>query len=151
MAAYTTPTEVREALAATGDTAGTAAALSDDDIQAEIDDVTAEIDGKVAGAPFDPVVPRVVTIVARDIAAYLATLKHRKAQTMAERHPVQLRYDRAVGLLAAMAAGTLDLTDDSEAAGASTGAVVNTLPEEGFWDLADLGLSGNPPRAPFIG
>ena len=139
MAAYTTVGDVREALAAAGATSGTAGSMADADIADAIEEATAEIDGKVDGAPFDPEVPTLVSSVAQDIAAYLATLKHRKQHTMADRHPVQLRYDRATSLLADMAAGRIDLTDETEDVGASTGAVSNPYTGDLF-TLDDLSL-----------
>lgn len=139
--AYTTPAAVREALSPEGSdqTGATAAALSDGALNSQIADVTAEIDATVSGAPFaDNAVPRIISVVARDIAAYLATLTARKNVQLPADHPVRLRYERARGILAIAAKGQLDLTDDPETSG-SEPQVVN--PYEGdLFDLEALGL-----------
>lgn len=146
---YATPTTVREALSPEGDTGpATAAQLSDDQLNDAIAEATSEIDAVVKGAPFaDGEEPAIIKAIARDVAGYLATLTHRQGNPLPPEHPVALRYKRAEALLAAAAAGKLDLTEEveTEARGGNV-AVVN--PYEGdLFTFEDLGLGPMPPDA----
>lgn len=134
---YTTGAEVRKALASSGSMSeSTAASLTNDDIQGTIDEATSEIDGRVPGAPFDDPAPAIVATVAQDVAAYLSLLIYRKGNPVPERHPVQLRYDRARTLLDKMEAGKIDLTTDEEA---SEPVAINVY-EGDLFVLSDFGL-----------
>jgi phage gp36-like protein len=117
--AYTSATDVREALTAEGtdQTGATAASLSDDALNDAIAEATSEIDARVSGAPFAEPEPAIISAIARDVAAYLATLTHRRGNPLAPEHPVALRYRRAQMLLDQAAAGKLDLTTDPESVG----------------------------------
>jgi phage gp36-like protein len=114
---YATPETVRQALSPEGDTSSaTAASLTDEQLNDAISEATSEIDSMVKGAPFaDNAVPTVVSAIARDVAAYLATLSLRKNVEVPNDHPVALRYRRAEALLTAAAKGQLDLSGDPEA------------------------------------
>ncbi len=138
--AYTTPAEVKQALAAGGTdaTGATAAAMSDADIQDSIDEAIAEIDAKLPGDPYPDPAPELVERVATNIAAYLATLTHRKNNQLPQDHPVRLRYMRARELLEGMAKGDVELPAPP-AGGASTGHVENMYDGDLFV-LSDLGL-----------
>jgi phage gp36-like protein len=136
--AYATPATVREALAPEGDTAGTAASLSDSQLNDAITEATSEIDSTIQGAPFTGTVPAVVSSIARDVAAYLASLAYRKGVELPSDHPVALRYARAEMLLGKAAKGQLDLSGESESLSLEVG-VAN--PYEGdLFTLEDFGI-----------
>lgn len=78
----------------------------------------------------------------RDIAAFLATLTHRKGRDIKEDDPVRLRYNMVIGYLTAVRDHKMDLnlpdvTDDVDSTGDVT--VVNQY-EGQLFDLTDLGL-----------
>lgn len=126
MGIYATVNDVREALAPEGDfdNTATAASLSDAQLTDALVEASSEIDGTVRGAPFAAdAIPAIIQAIARDVAAYLATLTHRKGVELPADHPVALRYKRAESLLAAGASGKLDLTQDSETVGGEAVAV----------------------------
>src|SRR3954463_10997354 len=127
---YATPATVREALAPEGDTgAATAAALTDEQLSDAIAEAQSEVDARLAQAPFaDGSVPGVVSSITRDVAAYLATLTHRRGNPLPSDHPVALRYLRAEQLLGQGAAGNLELGGDA-GSGSSEAQVAN--PYEG--------------------
>lgn len=113
MADYTDVAAVRLALSPGGDDTdlGTAASLDDADLQAAIDDATDEINGKIATRyqlPLSPV-PTILNRIARDIAAYFATLTFRRGDPLVANDPVQLRYNAAEALLTQIQNGTLTL------------------------------------------
>jgi phage gp36-like protein len=149
---YTDPDTVRDRLAADGsDPSGSTAASMDDPALVEAcNDAIAEVDGRIRGEPFaDAEIPPLVATIATDIAAYLATLTHRKGNPLPDNHPVALRYRRAQDLLAKAAAGQLDitLTDTREV---SEPQVQN--PYDGaLWDLPSLGIGADTMRRPWLG
>lgn len=136
--AYATPATVREALAPEGDNAGTAAALSDGQLNDAITEATSEIDSTIPGAPFTGTVPAVVSSIARDVAAYLASLTYRKGLELPSDHPVALRYARAEMLLAKAAKGQLDLSGEAESLTLEVG-VANAY-EGDLFTLEDFGI-----------
>lgn len=143
MAIYATVNDVREALAPEGDftDTATAASLSDSQLTDALVEASGEVDGAVRGAPYDPAaVPAVVQAIVRDVAAYLATLTHRKGLELPDTHPIALRYKRAEALLAAAATGRLDLSVPAEVEG-TAGTVDVENPYEGdLFTLDQLGL-----------
>lgn len=118
--AYCTVDDVRAVLSAQGvsDTAS-AASLSDDDLQAAIDDTSSEVDARLAvryDVPFDDdreteakPVPRLVRNITRDIAAYKATLTYRRGAPLETTDPAQLRYNAATKLLSLVVNGQATL------------------------------------------
>lgn len=126
--AYTSVQAVRRVLSPDGDRdakLGTAAWLSDNEIEEAIEDAATEINGRLApryDLPFETIPPLVETLN-RDIAAYLATLTYRRGTPIPDSDPVALRYDRAQKLLTSAAKGDLQLVDEAE------GAPVSTLAE----------------------
>jgi hypothetical protein len=116
MAIYATVGDVREALAPEGNfnDPSTAASLGDPQLTDALTEASSEIDGRVKGAPFSGTPSPVIQGITRDIAAYLASLTHRKGVELPERHPVALRYQRAQNLLAAAEKGALDFSDTTE-------------------------------------
>lgn len=145
MAIYATIGDVREALAPEGDfdDPATAASLGTSQITDSLVEASSEIDSMVRGAPFAAdSIPAIIQAIARDVAAYLATLTHRKGLELPPEHPVALRYKRAEALLAAAAKGTLDLSGDTEAEG-SEASVVNAYEGDLFsLDQLSIGTDG---------
>lgn len=126
MTAYATPTTVRVALSPGGDPTdvGSAASLSDSDLQDAIDEATAEVDGRIRGRyslPFTTV-PSLVSSITRDIAGYLATLTDRRGDPIPPGDPVALRYARAQTLLNQVATGALELDADPPTPAATSGS-----------------------------
>lgn len=147
---YATPETVRQALSPEGDTSSaTAASLTDEQLNDAISEATAEIDSMVKGAPFaDNAVPTVVSAIARDVAAYLATLSLRKNVEVPNDHPVALRYKRAEALLAAAAKGQLDLSGQAESTDGEPFAI---NPYSGnLWDLDTLGIGPSRDLPPWM-
>lgn len=141
MGIYATVNDVREALAPEGDFANTATAASLNDAQLTdaLVEASSEVDGSVRGAPFAAnAIPPIIQGIVRDVAAYLATLTHRKGVELPADHPVALRYKRAESLIAAAASGKLDLTQTSEAGGGEP-FVQNSYSGDLF-DLETLGI-----------
>jgi hypothetical protein len=138
--AYADAEALREALAPDGDiSTATAAGLGDSQLEDAIADAQAEVDARVPAAPFAAGdVPGLVATIVVDIAAYLATLTHRKGNPLPDNHPIALRYARAQLLLAKAERGDLDLTDES---GARIGEASVVNPYEGdLFNLEDAGL-----------
>jgi phage gp36-like protein len=81
------------------ETGGTAADLSDAQIQYEIDSATANIDSElriVYVVPFDPV-PFIIKSICTDIAAYRTDLNYRKSREYdSQNMPIILRYNLAL-------------------------------------------------------
>lgn len=144
---YTTRTQLREALSPGGDPddPGSASSLDDDTLDLAIREAQSEVDAKVPGAPFTRTVPDVVATITRDIAAYLATMTHRRGEPMTVDDPVRLRYGRAKGLLDDLAKGAASVGSEGGADASGEASVVN--PYDGaLWQLDDLGLGPAPNR-----
>ena len=112
---YSTKEEVRLALAPNGDPdgdLGTAAALSDEQIDNAITEADAQVDGRLSNrysVPFDGDPPALVKTLSQDIAAYLSTLTYQRTEPITDDHPVRLRYARALVILDQLAEGDIDL------------------------------------------
>lgn len=140
---YATVNDVREALAPEGNFSdqATAASLTDNQITDALVEATSEIDAAVKGAPFaSNAIPAIVQAICRDVAAYLATLTHRKGLELPAEHPVALRYKRAEALLAAAAAGKLDLSAPAAGEEAAGGVAVVNPYEGDLFTLESQGL-----------
>lgn len=113
--AYSTPATVRLVLSSTaGEYGGTAADLSDEQIQYEIDGASADIDARLRNryqVPFEPDTPRIITQICTDLAAYKADLNFRKSREYDnDNMPIILRHKDAERLLEGIRRGrnTLD-------------------------------------------
>jgi phage gp36-like protein len=109
---YTTPAEIRKVLSDPEDPA-TAGALEDTQLQVAATEAQVEIDARLAGkyaTPFDNP-PPLIRSVARDVAAYLATLTFRKGVAMLPGDPVGLRWSRANGILTDLQKGNITLEE----------------------------------------
>jgi phage gp36-like protein len=142
---YTTRDEVRLALSPGGDLAdeGSASSLPDDDLDDAVGDAQAEVDGRIGGARFTAAtVPELVQNVTRDIAAYLATLTHRRGDPIDPNDPVQKRYDRAQGILKDMQAGRIELTGEPEPESSIDATIANVY-EGDLFTLASMGIGAS--------
>jgi phage gp36-like protein len=131
MSVYADPSDVRLALSPGGDEAdtGSAASLSDEDLNAALDDAMEEIDGKIRGRyslPFTDV-PPIVARVATDLAAFFATLTYRRGDPIQPGDPVLLRYNAAEALLTQIQKGMIDLDDTAVLAQGGQPVVANVL------------------------
>lgn len=142
---YVTADEVRKVLAPDGaEDQSTAAQMTDAALEEAIGTAQAEVDARLRDrytVPFDPAEPpRLVAEITRDIAAYLATLTHRRAGDVDENETVRLRYTRAKELLELASSGEIELgigSDDLEVTLEPT--VVNPRDYDLFNDAAELG------------
>lgn len=132
---YTTPSAVRFVLTADGDPSDPSSAAGFDDsmltgpCQQASDEVDARLGGRYT-VPFDPNnTPTVVTDIATDIAAYLATLTFRGGQPVETTDPIYLRYLRALAFLKDITTGVATLPTPQ--AGAPLGEVVSANPTVG--------------------
>jgi len=111
---YITLANLRATLAPDGAAdESTAASMTDAALTREIVRAQAEVDGHLLdryGAPFsDAEVPALIKSITEDIAAYLATLTHRRTGSLDENDVIWLRYSRASALLERIGEGAIDL------------------------------------------
>lgn len=110
---YVSPENVRAVLAKSEDDyEGTAASLSDSKISEAIASAEAEVNARLSNryrVPFvAETVPKLVSDITRDIAAYLADLVYRgEVDHSSENEPVLLRHRRAEALLKGLADGDI--------------------------------------------
>jgi phage gp36-like protein len=150
---YTDVDDLRLALNPGGvQDASTASDLSDDELADAILEAQAEVDARLSGrytVPFpDGDVPAAVKIVTRDLAAYEATLRHRRFQPLADDHPVALRHARADKLLTALSKGESSVVADD--GGGAAVEIQNPYDGELF-TLSDFDLAAlsHPPPYPW--
>jgi phage gp36-like protein len=140
--AYTTVDDLRLALAPGGVAdPGTASALSDGELADAVGEAQSEVDARLSdrGAPYaEGAVPALVAQITRDLAAFKATLVHRKGHPVEPNDPVRLRYDHALALLRQIGTGEVDLPGTVEE-GTSESALLN--PYDGaLFQLDDFAL-----------
>lgn len=137
---YTIPARVRAVVAPAASTEGSASGLSDSELQEAIDEASTIIDSRLASdytVPFpDP--PPAVQIIARDLAAYLATLTYRKGNPLPDNDPVARRYAVATGLLDEIVKGKAILPQLGS--GDAGQAAVQNAYEGDLFRLEDFGL-----------
>lgn len=124
-------------------TNATAATLSDGELQESIDEATAQVNGKARGAPYGDPAPPLIVQVTRDLAAYFATLTHRRTQPLPADHPIALRYAAASRMLDGMQKGTVELPVPP-AGSVEASAVVNPFDGDLF-PLESVGLGVGAP------
>lgn len=136
---YSTPAMVRKALVPSSDGTetsgtGTAADLTDPELQDAIDEADSTIDGYLSrfyatpvAATGDPAAtPHPIDYWSRNIAAYNATLAFRGSQDFADTDPIARRYTATMQALLAVSTGKVGLSitensnPDTGAAGAGT-------------------------------
>lgn len=145
---YTSVDDLRLALSPGGvQDKATASDLSEDELADAIGEAQAEVDARLGArytVPYaDGQVPPLVAQLTRDVAAYGATLTHRRFQPLAQDHPVRLRYDKAQALLVQLARGTATIPDAEVVASTTDVAVAN--PYEGdLFVLQDFDLGPAP-------
>lgn len=148
---YVTPDQVRAVLAPDGESADgdTAAAMDDPAIQVAIAEAADEVDAALSQrytVPFDAAaMPSLIVSVARDIAAYLASLTFRRGDPLPAGDPVQLRYARAKKILDSLANGSMTLGQSEPSQGAV--AVVNPY-DENLFAAEDFSLAPAPALSP---
>lgn len=141
-ALYTSIPDLRDALAPRGkQDDATAAALSNAELADQILEAQQQIDAQLAQRYTVPFavgeVPQLVAQLTRDIAAYTATLVHRRHHPLADNHPVLLRYRGAIALLGKLAKGDAEIPGLSGSQG--SGQVY--LPYSGdLFGAADFGI-----------
>lgn len=140
VARYTTVAAVRNALAPTATeapesqarTRSTAASLDGPIIEDQINEAAATVDSYLGGRYVTPVAevagqtPDPIGFWTRDIAAYLATLVHRRNAPLGQDEPVRLRYSAAMAALTAVRdrKAVLQLPQISDAGTAQSGFAV---------------------------
>jgi len=115
--AYSTPADVRLALAPTAaeQDPNTAASLADTQLMDAIREADGRIDTFIGGRYATPVIPgpdgtvEPIRSLSRDIAAYLATLTYRKSSDLTNDDPVYRRFAWSMDLLQRVADGDLPL------------------------------------------
>ena len=107
--------DVRNALAADGQTSGTntAADMDDNALTDAIAEASSVVDSYVGG-PYDigDTVPAMVIYWTRDVAAFLATCTWRRSKDFAALDPVLLRYQFTISRLAGIFTGTTAMPSD---------------------------------------
>jgi phage gp36-like protein len=126
---YCSVVDVRNALAADGQTSGTntAADMDDSTLTDSIAEASSVVDTYVGG-PYSPAdsVPGMVIYWTRDIAAFLATCVWRRSKDFETLDPVLLRYQQAVARLAGLFDGTTAMpSSQMPTSDIFTGAVYN--------------------------
>jgi phage gp36-like protein len=161
--AYVTIEDLKESLAdAGGAGARTAANLEDPRLQANLDEATGEVTGRLTRSyelpdpGEDPAtspgsIPALLRTIILGIAGYLATLEFYGSQPVEERDPVVLRYARARELLTQVARGDLtvegvDPKGDSSPSGEP--AIYQGVPSLGVADSFNPALEGRRLNAP---
>lgn len=140
---YTSPSQVRLILSSDAEeTGGTAADLSDDQIQFEIDSAAAMIDAELRVqyvVPFAEPVPFIITSVCTDIASYRTDLNFRKSREYdSQNMPIIQRYNMAVQTLADINAGRKTLSAPRTDVGLEGGLVVHQYQTALFDPGADV-------------
>lgn len=127
-------------------TTGTAASMSDDQLELAIRGAQAEVDGKLRGryaVPFASV-PFLIWQITVDLAAYRATLRYRQSKDLTDTDPVVLAYKAAQHLLSGIAAGGVDIdAGDGSTVGTSSAGGVRAPrnPYTGaMFGMSDFGL-----------
>lgn len=158
---YTTVADVRAKLYGSQDYpisgrgVGTAADISDAQIETEIENAEGQIDSALAQrypVPFDAgSVPSLVTQLTSDIAAYLSDLSYRGGagrQYDSKLNPLALRYERAVALLERLRTAESDLPGQDELpdgeGGSTGGASVHNRYEGHLFDVGGWDVFGDP-------
>jgi phage gp36-like protein len=133
VAGYTTPADLRLILARNlsgqgpdVDQTGTAADLSDGQLQDAIDTATAEIDASLSNrftVPFPSPFPAMVVHVCKAIAAWHANAISLESADIGANDPVQRRFEWAKDMLTKIASGDIDLPDLTSATGTDASMV----------------------------
>jgi hypothetical protein len=140
--AYTTPDLVRQTLTGEDDEeGGTAATLSDDQINYEINGARADVDAALRetyllpfDSPDDSAVPLLIKQITTDIACYGADLNYRKGREYDNQNmPVPLRYQRATQLLENLRTGTITLDWPRSNVDSSGAGVVHMYSPQLMW------------------
>lgn len=122
---YATAADVRLVVARDPFRGQSAANLQDDQINQQIANAQAEVDGRLRRrytVPFLAPIPALVTAVTVDIAAYLVALTYYQETELLADDPLMQRYNRAIQLLKDVTCGDIDLdAGDGALPGPDTG------------------------------
>lgn len=114
MAPYALVDEVRAAVTRDlNKVSGSSASMTDDQIEAAIDNAQSQVDSKMRRlylVPFSPA-PAMIKSITIDIAGFLATANYRQEKIIPETDPIVRRYNRAHDLLCHLAQGFYALED----------------------------------------
>lgn len=164
--AYVTDRQLQQALAdAGGAGARTAATLPTGRLEANVQEATAEVVGRLGGFALpDPGpdgepnadTPPLLRSIIIGIAGYLATLEFYGTAEVSDRDPVVLRYTRARELLAQLAAGTLvvagiDVKAQRDTPAAGDAAIYGGTPYLGLADGFTPDTYGRHTSYPYTG
>jgi phage gp36-like protein len=128
-------------------TTGTAATMSDAQLELAIRAAQAEVDAALRGrytVPFPPPIPFLVWQITVDIAAYRATLRYRQGKDLTQADPVALTHQVARQLLGSISAGKsdLDIGDGATVEESTAGGVRPARQPYGgqMFGMSDFGL-----------
>ena len=134
---YTTVLDVRLTLRADNTETGTAADLHDAQIAMEIENAEEQVDSTLRNnyvVPFVAPVPKLISSITRDIAAYLSDLNYRKSREYeSDNYPIIRRWDRARELLEWLRTGVITLDSAAAPAPDVTSEVIHMYPYSLMW------------------
>jgi phage gp36-like protein len=123
---YATISDLRLVLDSTDAGTGTAAQLTDAQLDLALRAATDRV-SVYAGTAYDPAsAPGLVADLTLDLAAWYATTYYLKQKDMPATHPVMLRYTEAVKILDAVRKG--EITLDVSVSAAASARVINRIP-----------------------
>jgi hypothetical protein len=123
---YATPSDIRETLAPDGNTTGTAAELSDEQLQRHLERGQELVDGMVGTVYPDDSAPMLLAGLVMALGSYYATLAYRKGKDLSQFDPVYLMYQDARQTLKDIKTG--DVNPTPEASAQETGPFVRSKP-----------------------
>lgn len=130
---YGTVTDLRNILGGTDSGTGTAAQLTDEQLQLALQMASNRVSA-YAGSVFDgstpqAVPPPLVITLTYDLAAFWATKTYLKNKVITEQHPVHIAYKDAMQILKDVRDGKVRLDPDVPGSpGEETGVVINRIP-----------------------
>lgn len=104
---YASPLDIREGVAPDGNTTGTCAEMTDDQLQRHITRAQQLVDAYTGTVFTDNNVPVLLSGLVLALGTYYATLAYRKGLALEPTHPVALQYADAKSTLAAIKTGIL--------------------------------------------
>lgn len=104
---YITPLDLRQGVAPDGNTTGTCAELSEDQLQRQINRAQQLVDAYTGVVFTDSNVPELVAGLVVALAAYYATLAYRKGLALEAGHPILLMYQDAQTTLNGIKTGVI--------------------------------------------
>lgn len=129
---YCAPADVRNALSGTDAGTGTAAQLTDTQMNAAILTASDEV-SSYAGTVYDSsspqaVPPSMIVNLTISLAMFYATVTYLKGKSLSQDDPVRLRYDRAIQILSDVRDGKVRIDPQPPGQITETGMVINRIP-----------------------